>query len=153
MPAARKIHRLRGPHGAITSVGLAMLAAAVSAGYLAWVWVPVYALHYDVKQVVRDFGNQAVKSSDDASLVARMTERLAALASVPVSDPSGRVASRPLVDVRPQEVTWQREGDVLHVAFAYEREVAYPVLARSVTKVMAVDLSLDVSRPDWGSPR
>jgi len=153
MPAARKTLRLRGPRSAIGFLGLALVAALLAGGYLAWVWVPVYALHYDVKQVVRDFGNRAVKDPDDAALVARMTERLAALQAIRVSDPSGKVSSRPVVDVRDQDVVWQREGSVLHVAFAYEREVSYPIVDRSVTKVMTVDLSLDVSRPDWGTAR
>ena len=45
-----------------------LLVLGIAAGaYGAVVFVPVWVLHYEVKQVVRDFGNQAVKNGDDAA--------------------------------------------------------------------------------------
>jgi hypothetical protein len=130
-----------------------MVLGAAAAAYLGWVWIPVYVLHYEVKQVVRDFANQSVKARDDAALVARMADRIRALRQESAPGPDGRPVARPAVDLRPQDVTWEREGDVLHVAFDYERDVAYPILDRTVTEVMNVDLTLDVTRADWSSAR
>jgi hypothetical protein len=154
MATARKTPRLLDARGAITSVGAAMLLGAVAAGYLAWVWVPVYAAHYQVKQIVRDFGHQAVKNGDDAALVEAMAARIRSLAEVERVGEGGRPQRRPAIDLRPQNVTWERvPPSSLHVAFDYDREVVFPFLDRSLAHVLTIDLIMDVSRPDWGSSR
>ena len=136
----------------MTWVGLTMLAAILGGAYLAWTWFPVYYLHYEVRQVVRDFGHQAVKEPDDARLVAGMVERLRRLGQVAEVE-DGQVRSRPLVDVRPEDVTWERQPPNLHVAFSYERPVLLPLSERRLSRVLDVDLDLDIAREGWGETR
>ena len=45
----------RGSRGQITWVTASFLALLASAGYLAWVWIPVYVVDFESKQVVRDY--------------------------------------------------------------------------------------------------
>jgi len=154
MATARKTPRLLEARGAITWVGVAMLLAAAAGAYLAWVWVPVYAAHYEVKQIVRQFGNEAIKNPNDALLVEAMIAKIHALQELESAGPDGRPQRRPAIDVRPQDVTWERiEPSSLHVAFDYDREVVFPLLDRSTGSVMRIDLTMDVSVPNWGFPR
>jgi hypothetical protein len=136
----------------------ALLLAAVATGiYLLVVWVPVWVIHYEVRQVVRDHANQAVKNADDADLKERMLAKLRSLDAVTVVGPDGRDRSVPTVDPRPQEVVWERDdrgaSRTLHVAFEYPRDVHYPIVDRWQDVTMRVDLTMDISRPDWGPAR
>ena len=154
MAAARKMHSRIEARGAITWVGLTLLLGVSAGAYLAWAWVPVYVTHYEVKQVVRQFGNQAVKNHDDALLLQAMVEKIRSLEQVALTGPDGRHELRPAIDLRPKDVTWERvEPASLHVAFDYERRVVFPFLDREVEQVMTVDLTMDVSTPNWGTSR
>jgi hypothetical protein len=146
MPRPRKNPRLLDGRGAISWVSAVLLAALASGAYLAWVWMPVYATHYEVKRIVREVGYQAVKEKDDAALVAALAARLRAVQQLPAD---GAQPARPLVDVPIQDITWEREGGSLHVAFDYDRPVAFPILDRTVERRMTVDLTMDVTRPLW----
>ena len=152
MAAARKKPRLLEGRGAITSVGLLLLLGLAAGVYLAWTFIPVYVTHYEVKQVVRNFGSLAVKNRDDAQLVDGMVAKIRSLEQVVGEGPDGRREARPLIDLRPQDVTWERvEPASLHVAFDYEREVPFPLVDRRIERVMTVDLTMDISTPNWGS--
>lgn len=147
----------RGPRsarGAITWVTALLLLLAGTAGYLAWVWVPVYYLHYEVRSVVRDFGNQAIKNPADADLVQKMCAQIRGLSRVSVPDGEGGTAVQPAANLQPQDVTWERNAETspptLHVAFEYRRDVYYPFLDRWEEKTMRVDETLDLTRADWG---
>ncbi len=154
MPRSRQTPRLHRQGGAVNWVTLGMLAGVAAAAYLAWVWVPVYVENYEVKQVVRQFANEAVKNRDDAQLVQRMVDRIRRVRQVESMGPDGRPARRPSIDLDVKDVTWERvEPASLRVAFAYQREVVYPFLDRRDERVLTVDLTLDVSAPDWGPPR
>ena len=139
-----------GERGAITWVTALILAVLVAAGYLGAVWGPVYLVDYEVKQVVRDFGNQAIKNPRDAELLAAMCQKLRSLDSTEVVGPDGRPERRPTVDVHPQEVTWERDTSEsapnLHVAFEYRRDIHYPLLDVWKEVTMAVDLNIDLTR-------
>lgn len=154
MPSLARRSSRRSARGAVTWVTVVLLLGLTSAAYLAWVWVPVYVLHYEVKAVVRDFGNRAIKNPADAELVQAMCAQLRALGAVKAPDEEGAVVTRPAVDLRPAEVAWERDGEAappsLHVAFEYRRDVYYPVLDRWEEKTMRVDMNLDLSRADWG---
>jgi len=154
--SGRRLQR-RGERGAITWVTALLLLALASAVYLAVVWVPVYLVHYEVKQVVRDFGNQAVKNPGDAELVAAMCEKLRILHQVTVPGEDGQPQRRPAVEVSPQEVTWERDTSgaepTLRVAFPYRRDVHYPLLDRWTEVPMSVDLVMNVAQPNWGPAR
>jgi hypothetical protein len=146
-----------GERGAITWVTLLLLALVVSAGYLTSVWFPVYFVDYEVKQVVRDYGNQAVKNPDDSTLLANMCQKLRSLTTVEALGENGQVERRPAVDLQPQDVIWERDTQanppVLRVAFEYRRDVHYPVFDRWVEKRMQIDLAMDIGRADWGPSR
>ncbi|HTP25871.1 MAG TPA: hypothetical protein VMK12_09455 [Anaeromyxobacteraceae bacterium] len=151
MVAALMMPRPSRARGAISWVGVALLLGAIGGGYLGWVWFPVYLSNYEVKQVVRQFANEAVKNPNDEQLVAAMVARLRSLGEVESVDESGRPVRRPMVDISPADVTWERvDPHALHVSFAYERTVELPFLARRLERVMVVDLTMDISRPDWG---
>ena len=136
-------------------MSLLLLAMVVSGGYLAWVWVPLYFDHYTVKQVVTDYMNQAVKNPDDAALVSKMVKKIASLSEVEGVDASGRPARFPTVVVDERSVTWERDvnAKTLRVAFEYEREVVLPFLDRTIVKTFAVDMTGDLTIPDWGPAR
>jgi hypothetical protein len=112
-------------------------------------------LHYEVKQVVRDYGNQAVKNPDDAGLLDAMVKKIRSLQKVEGVDEAGRKVAVPVVDIQPQDVTWERSAQppTLHVEFEYPRSLELPWLDRSLERVYRVDLTMDLSRPDWGPAR
>ncbi len=143
--------------GAITWVTAVLIAGLASGAYLAWVWVPVWFVHYEVRQVVRDYGNQAVKNTHDEELLEAMTRKLRALDQTTVTGPDGRPEQRPTVDVSPQQVVWERDtgGAVptLHVAFEYQRDVHYPIVDRWSERTMRVDVVMDIARAEWGPTR
>jgi len=146
-----------GERGQVTWVGLLLLVLVLGAGYLAWVWGPVYVVHYEVKQVVRDYMNQAIHDRNDAQLVAKMTAKIASLAEVDGVDAYGQPARVPAIDLARAGITWQRDAGhnppTLRVAFDYERSVTYPLLETRATKVFTVDLENDLSVPNWGPAR
>ncbi len=139
-------------------VTLLMLAAAAAAVYLAWVWVPIYFVNYEVKQVVRDYANQAVKNPADAHLVGAMVHKFRTLDSEPVLGEDGRMHKVPVIDLKPQDIVWERtlstiDPPTLHVAFEYTRKVHYPWIERVDDKTFQFDQTFDISRPDWGPAR
>lgn len=146
-----------GQRGAVTWVTLLILGGLVAGGYLASVWVPVWYVHYAATQVVRDYGNQAIKNPDDASLVRAMCQKLKVIDTIQVPGADGRLENRPTVEVAPPEVTWERDPaavpPTLHVAFEYVRDIHYPVLDTWAQRVMRVDLTMDLARADWGPAR
>jgi hypothetical protein len=144
------------PRGQITWVGLLLLAAVASAAYLGWIWVPIWFDHYTVKQIVRDYMNQAVKNRDDAVLRSQMVAKIAALVETDGLDAAGNPVRVPAVVVAEQDVTWDRTSGPpprLHVAFEYEREIVYPFANRTATARLAIDEQNDLSAPDWGPAR
>lgn len=147
---------LRGERG-VTWVGLLLLLLVVSGAYLAWVWVPIYFENYAVKQVVRDYMNQAIKNTNDATLVRNMVHKIRSLSQEPGVDEWGRPALVPAVPLLEQDVSWARDATsappMLRVSFAYERAVTYPILERRATKVFQVDLTNELTVPDWGPSR
>jgi len=149
--------RLPVARGGVSWVTLVLLAAVLGGGYLAWVWIPVYILKFEVTQVVRDYMNQAVKDPNDAALKEKMIHKIRTLQDVQVVGEDGRVHKAPAVDLREQDVLWERDGSqkppMLHVAFDWSREVGYPFLDRTVQVIFTVDLTEDISIPDWGPAR
>ncbi len=164
----------RGERGGVSWVTLLLVAAVAGGGYWLWVWGPVYFENYAVKQVVRDYMNQAIKDSDDGRLVHNMVLKIRSLGErdaldgygrpvrvpwVPHEelDEYGRTVRVPNVALDERDVTWERDmgsqPPMLRVAFEYTREVEYPWLNRSTAKVFSVDLSNDLTVPNWGPPR
>jgi hypothetical protein len=136
-------------------VTVLLVLGLAAAGYAAVVFVPPAVLHYEVKQVVRDYGNQAVKNKNDAQLLRDMVQKIRSLADEQLVDEAGRTVRVPIVDLRVDEVAWERTADPpsLHVAFEYPRTLDLPWLDRSVDRVYRVDLTMDLTRPDWGPSR
>jgi hypothetical protein len=150
--------RLLDENGAITWVTAVILVAIAVSAYLAWVWVPIYFVNYEVKQVVRDYSNQAVKNPADAHMVEGMVHKFRTLDSEPVLGEDGRVHQVPVIDLRPSDVVWERtlstvDPPTLRVAFEYTRRVVYPWIERVDEKTFQIDMTFDISRPDWGPAR
>lgn len=147
----------RSARGGITWVTALLLVALAGGAYLGWTWLPVYIVHYEVKQVVRDYMNQAVKEPNDQRLVEDMLHKLRVLDQLDVRDENGQPASIATVQVATEDITWERDTSrtppTLHVAFAYTRPVLYPLLERWTRTTLAVDLTQDLARPDWGPLR
>jgi hypothetical protein len=139
--------------GEITWVTLVLLLSLVTAGYLAVVWVPVYIIRYEAGVVTNEYANKAIRDGDDAQLVNGLCDRLAKLDQVRAPQADGSVAMEPAVQVRPQEVTWERNTSVkpptLHVAFEYTTSVYYPLLDRFTEKTFAVDRLQDIAMVRW----
>jgi hypothetical protein len=147
----------RAPRGQISWVTLLLLVLVVGGGYLALVWLPVYYENHAVKQVVRDYMNQAIKNPDDEVLRRAMVLKIRSLARVDGVDAWGRPARLPAVALEDGDVDWHRDRTarppVLRVSFEYARDVTYPLLERTATRVFSVELSNDLTMPDWGTPR
>lgn len=139
----------------MTWVTALLLLILVVGGYLAWVWIPVWVSHFEVKQVVRDYCNQAVKNPNDAELIEKMLHKLRVIEQMVVVDSDGQSKRVPVIQVQPANVVWERnpQAATLHVAFEYVREVRYPLFDRSVENAFQVDITVDIVRPDWGPPR
>jgi hypothetical protein len=147
----------RGERGGISWVTLLLLLGLSGCGYGLWVWAPIYFENYTVKQVVRDYLNQAVKNRDDDGLRHNMVLKIRSLSQRDEVDAYGKVSHVPSVQLDERDVTWERDmrsqPPMLRVAFEYERQVEWPGLERVTTKVFVVDLSNDLTVPDWGPPR
>jgi hypothetical protein len=156
-PSATPILSRRHERGGVSWVSLVLLLGLVTSVYLLVVWSPVYILHYEVKQTVRDYMNQAVKNRDDAKLVENLCAKLRSLDAVQVTDANGSVTLLPVIDLAPSDITWERDTSsqppMLHVAFEYTREVRYPVLEKVTEWIGTIDLNNDLSIPNWGPLR
>jgi hypothetical protein len=138
-------------------VTILLLLGLAAAAYAAVVFVPPAVLQYEVKQVVRDYGNQAVKNPDDEVLVKGMIQKIRTLQQEPGVDAAGSRIWIPVIDLHREDIVWERDREAkpptLHVAFEYPRTIELPWLDRNVERVFQVDLTMDISRPDWGPPR
>jgi len=136
-------------------VTLVLVLGIAAGAYAAVVFVPVWVLNYEVKQVVRDYGNQAVKDKDDAALLEGMVQKIRTLQQVDGVDEAGRRTKVPVVDLHKQDVIWERSTDPLslHVEFEYPRVLELPWLDRRIERVYRVDLTMDLKRADWGPAR
>ncbi len=154
MPASlRRAKRLE--RGAASWVTVLLVLGLAAAAYAAVVFGPPAVLHYEVKQVVRDYGNQAIKNPNDEQLVRDMVQKIRALDSVAGVDDAGRSVRIPVIDLKKEDVLWERSKDPseLHVAFEYPRTLELPFLDRVVERVYQVDLTMDQKRADWGPQR
>jgi hypothetical protein len=105
--------------------------------------------------VVRDYGNQAIKNPNDEQLVRDMVQKIRSLDDVAGVDDAGRNVRIPVVELKKEDVLWERTQDPLelHVAFEYPRTLELPFLDRVVERVYRVDLTIDQKRADWGPQR
>ncbi len=147
----------RRERGGISWVTLLLLLVVTATGYVGWVWVPLYFEFYTVKQVVRDYMNQAIKNRDDEALRRNMVLKIRSLEQVETVDERGRAALEPAIPLEERQVAWERDASAqpptLRVAFDYERRVFYPILDRTAVKVFQVDLTGDLTAANWGPLR
>ena len=150
MSRGKKLER-----GTASWVTLVMILGIAAGAYAAVVFVPVWVLNYEVKQVVRDYGNQAIKNSDDAVLLDGMLKKIRTLQQVAGIDEAGRKVMVPVIDLQKQDVTWERSTDPLslHVEFEYPRVLELPWLERTIERTYRVNLTMDLKRADWGPAR
>jgi hypothetical protein len=152
IPSASLRQRSR-ERGEITWVTLLLLTSLLGGGYLAVVWGPIYLVRYEAGVVAGEFANKAVHDRDDEALVSRLCQRLAALDQVKAPAPDGTIGLVPAVDVRPEDVTWERSATVtpptLRVAFTYTTSVHYPILDRFTEKTFTVERAQDIQPVKW----
>jgi hypothetical protein len=150
-PSART--RVLGERGAISWVTAVLLLALATAGYLAWTFVPVFLDHYEVKQIVREFSNRAVRNPDDLALKREMCLKFEAIREIEEAGEDGRARRVPAVRIGPDEVVWERNASssppTLHVAFTYVRRVRLPFLDRAVEQAFAIDSTREIDVPNW----
>jgi hypothetical protein len=139
--------------GEITWVTAVLLLSLLAGGYLAVVWVPVYIVRYEAGVLATEYSNKAVHNRDDDGLVRDLCQRLAQLDQVKAPQPDGSIALVPAVDVRPDEITWERNTSAvpptIHVAFEYTTSVYFPFLDRFTVKTFAVDRFHDIQPAKW----
>lgn len=137
--------------GSVSWVTLLLLLGLLSGAYLAWVFGPPFVLHYEVKQVVHDFSNRAVKNPNDGELLQGMVARIRSLEETTVFDEAGQPREVPTVDLQMQDVLWERTSDppTLHVAFEYQRSLPLPFIGRVLERTYRVDLRTDIRVPHW----
>jgi hypothetical protein len=154
MPASR-CRRGRLERGTASWVTVLLVLGLAAGAYAAVVFVPPAVLHYEVKQVVRDYGNQAIKNTDDERQIESMVQKIRSLDSVAGMDEAGRPTRIPVVDLHKEDVVWERSTSApsLHVVFEYPRTLELPWLDRVVERVYRVDLTMDLKRADWGPAR
>lgn len=147
-PRPRSLER-----GEISWVTVVLLLLLVGGGYLALVWGPIYIVRYEVGVVTGEFANRAVNNRDDDQLLAQLCEKLGALATVKSPAPDGSISVVRAVDLRPEDVTWERHADsmprTLRIAFEYTTSVHYPILDRFTEKTFAIELEQDISPVKW----
>jgi hypothetical protein len=141
--------------GGVSWVTLLLVLGLAAGAYAAVVFGPAMVLHYEVKQVVRDYGNQAIKNLDDAALIESMVSKIRGLQTVDGTDEAGRRVRVPVIDLSRRDVTWERsiQPPSLHVEFEYPRTLELPWLDRRLERVYRVNLTMDQTRADWGPSR
>jgi hypothetical protein len=159
MATLTSIHPLRRyERGGVSWVTLLILVVLIGGVYLAVVWAPIFVMHYEVKQTVRIYMNQAIKDPDDERLVQNLCLKLKALDSTTVVGESGKPEQVPSVVVAPEDVTWERDRQstppMLRVSFEYKRQVRYPFLSDEPREwIGRIDFTNDLTMPDWGPSR
>jgi hypothetical protein len=152
IPSASPRQRSR-ERGEITWVTLLLLLSLVTLGYLAVVWGPIYLIRYEAGMIAIEYANKAVHDRDDAALVQQLSDRLARLEQVKAPAADGSIALVTAVEVRPQDITWERNTSVspptLHVAFEYTTSVHYPLLDRFSEKTFVVDRFQEIAPAKW----
>ncbi len=147
-PRRRSLER-----GAFTWVTFLMLVSLLVGGYLAVVWGPIYIVRYEAGMVAIEFANKAVHNKDDEGLVKDLCSKLAALDQVKFPEPDGSISLVPAVEVRPEDVTWERIATAtpptLHVAFTYTTNVYYPFIDRFTEKTFTVERAQDIKPAKW----
>jgi hypothetical protein len=140
-----------GQAGRITWVSSVLLLAMASTAYALLVFGPIYFEHWEVKQIVRDVGNRAVKSSNDAELQTMLVNKVATLITTTVEQ-NGRKERVPVILLDPGQIIWERIADPpsLRIAFQYTRQVHLPFFNRDREKTFDVDMTMDIAKPDWG---
>ena len=145
--------RRRLERGQFSWVTFLLLSLLIGGSYLGVVWAPIYLLHQEVKGVVREFMNRAVKDRNDELMIESLCARLRALEETDGVDARGRPVKVPTIDLTARDITWERDAEakppMLHVAFEYVRVVKYPILDRTEEKVMVVDRTQDIAVPKW----
>ncbi len=147
-PRQRSLQR-----GEISWVTVLMLLLLASGGYLAVVWGPVYIVRYEVGVITGEIANRAVNDRDDARLVAALCDKIRNLSTVKAPQPDGSILEVPAVELRPEDVTWERDATgmprTLRIAFEYTTSVHYLLFDRFTEKTFAVDWSQDISPVKW----
>jgi hypothetical protein len=143
--------------GGVSWVTVLLIAVATAAVYLVVIWAPIWVVNYEVKQTVRDYMNQAIKNRDDATLIKGMCDKLRMLDTTTLVAPDGSTERVASVVVDPSDVTWERDTNasppMLRVSFEYTRVIRYPYLEKVTEWVGTIDLSNELTIPNWGPTR
>lgn len=139
--------------GEFSWVGALLLVGMVASGYLSYVWVPVYMDHLEAKRIARDFMNQAVHEHSDDVLLDRLCQKLRNIKAKTVAAEGEGTVEVSVVDLSPEDVTWERDDaavpPMLHVAFEYTRPVYYPFLEKVRESTFSFEHTQDIAVPQW----
>lgn len=156
MPPIISTPRAALARGGVSWVTALLLLLVAGGGFLAWTWTPVWMMHIEVKQCVRDYMNRAIKNRNDAVLLQKMSDELRRRTAQEMPGEDGELVEASAVDLGPADVIWEREeGDppTLHVQFEYTRPVHYPLVDRWTEITLEVDLVNELTHAEWGQSR
>jgi hypothetical protein len=153
MPPSSSPRRRSLERGAFTWVTFLLLVLLVVGGYLAVVWGPVYLVRYEAAMTALEFANKAVHNKNDENLVQELCNKLAGLNTVKAPETDGTVSLVPAIEVRPEDVTWERNDKVtpptLHVAFTYTTIVYLPLLDRFTEATFHIERTQEIQPAKW----
>jgi hypothetical protein len=116
----------------VNLVSLTLLMAAVSGGYLAWIWVPLWLDDLDVREVLATGAGQLeveVSNLDAAGIQKMVAGRLRSVGSH-WEEHDGKQVEVPGLELEPEDVKVEREGRVGRVSVDYDRTVKLKPLDR-----------------------
>jgi hypothetical protein len=153
MPPSSSPRRRSLERGEFTWVSFLLLVTLLVGGYLTVVWGPIYLVRYEASRMATEFANKAVHNKEDETLVKELCSRLAGLDRVKAPEADGTISLVPAVDVRPEDVTWERNEKItpptLHVAFTYTTSVHFPLLDRFTESTFHIERTQEIQPVKW----
>jgi hypothetical protein len=109
--------------------------------------------HLEAKRIARDFMNQAVHERSDDVLLNKLCRKLRNIKAKTIAEDGEGLEDVSVVDLSPDEVTWERDAaavpPMLHVAFEYTRPVYYPFLEKVQETTFGFEHTQDIAVPQW----
>ena len=120
------------PRGAVNLVSLTLLVAAVSGGYLAWLWVPLWLDDLDVREALAAGVGQlgAENSGLDAAAIQKLVANRLTRVGTHWEEHDGQQVEVPGLGLDPEDVHVEREGKNGRLSVDYARTAKLKPLDR-----------------------